>query len=96
MLIPSWLSSKKYVFAGSLLPQIRDQVWNITKTTPNVVTNELHTVDGRNPGNQLRLVVYPTIYRVLKKSRSWRRISSINSTLKKMNTSFLNEYIWRI
>ena len=25
----------------------------------------VHTVDGRNPANQLRLVVYPIIYRVL-------------------------------
>ena len=26
-------------------------------------------VDGRNPANQLRLVVYPTIYRVLAPSQ---------------------------
>ena len=27
-------------------------------------SNQRHTVDGRNPANQLRLVVYPIIYRV--------------------------------
>ena len=29
------------------------------------IVSQLHTVDGRNPANQLRLVVYPIIYRVL-------------------------------
>ncbi len=28
-------------------------------------TATTHTVDGRNPANQLRLVVHPIIYRVL-------------------------------
>ena len=38
------------------------------------------TVDRRNPANQLRLVVYPTIYKVLYIHPRWCRISSINST----------------
>ena len=38
-----------------------------------------HTVDARNPANQLRLVVYPIIYRVLY-IPGWCWISSINST----------------
>ena len=29
------------------------------------------TIDGRNPANQLRLVVYPTIYRVFLHPRWW-------------------------
>ncbi len=33
---------------------------NVEKTT----LNKNHTVDGWNPANQLRLVVYPIIYRV--------------------------------
>ena len=36
------------------------------------------TVDGRNPANQLRLVVYPIIYKVFIHPK-WCRISSINS-----------------
>ena len=40
------------------------------------------TVDGWNPANQLRLVVYPIIYRVLAPSKRWScRISSINGTI---------------
>ena len=35
------------------------------------------TVGGRNPTNQLRLVVYPIIYRVFIHPR-WFRISSLN------------------
>ena len=37
------------------------------------------TVDGRNPANQLRLIVYPIIYRVLLHPRWLFGISSINS-----------------
>ena len=37
------------------------------------------TVDGRNPPNQLRLVVYPIIYRIFYiPGPRWCRISSIN------------------
>ena len=38
-----------------------------------------HTVHGRNPANQLRLVVYPIVYR-----NFWCGISSINSSTWKM------------
>ena len=38
------------------------------------------TVDGRNPANQLRLAVYPMIYKVLYIPDGDRRISSINSS----------------
>ena len=31
--------------------------------TPNYDLT-FHTVDGRNPANQLRLVVYPSIYKI--------------------------------
>ena len=40
--------------------------------------NIIDTVDGQNPANQLRLVVYPIIYEVFLHPR-WCRISSINS-----------------
>ena len=39
------------------------------------------TVDGWNPANQLRLVVYPIIYRVSAPSQVVSRISAINSSL---------------
>ena len=40
-----------------------------------------HTVDGWNPANQLRLVVYPIIYKVLAPSKRWLfGISAINSS----------------
>ena len=38
------------------------QLWMFALAAPTIV---LVTVDGRNPANQLRLVVYPIIYRVL-------------------------------
>ena len=37
-----------------------------------------YTVDGRNPANQLRLVVYPIVYKVV--HPRWCRISSIKSS----------------
>ena len=36
---------------------------------PSIQTNGFLPVDGRNPANQLRLVVYPTLYRVLAPSQ---------------------------
>ena len=46
------------------------------------VFDRRHIVDGRNPATQMRLVVYPIIYRVLMGfvHPSWCRSSSINST----------------
>ena len=35
------------------------------ETTMRLVSTELYTVDGRNPANQLRLVAFPIIYKVL-------------------------------
>ena len=35
------------------------------KTSDCYLAMHFHAVDGRNPANQLRLVVYPIIYRVL-------------------------------
>ena len=43
-----------------------------------------HTVDGRNPANQLRLVVYPVIYRLFT-SEVVGRISAINNRSRKPN-----------
>ncbi len=37
--------------------------------------NQRNAVDGRNPADQLRLVVYPIIYRVLDIPGGERRIS---------------------
>ena len=45
--------------------------------------SQLHTVDGRNPANQLRLVVYPMIYRGFIHPRWLFRTSSINSSTSK-------------
>ena len=41
------------------------------------LTTGYHTVDGRNPANQLRLIVYPTIFTRFYTSKRWfsRRIS---------------------
>ena len=39
-------------------------------------------VDGRNPANQLRLVVYPTIYKVLAPSQMVSRISEPSTVYK--------------
>ena len=40
-----------------------------------------HAVDGRNPANQLRLIVYPNIYKVFDLYPRWLfRIASNNST----------------
>ena len=36
------------------------------------------TVDGRIPANQLRLVVYPIIYRVLYISGGWKSLGFLN------------------
>ena len=41
----------------------------------------MDTVDGRNPANQLRLVVYPMIYKILAPSQVVVWISSINSII---------------
>ena len=38
-----------------------DDIW-IFEQPQNPVKHANHTVDGRNPANQLRLVVYPVIY----------------------------------
>ncbi len=54
------------------------KLWWATRATKINTT----TVDGRNPANQLRLVVYPIIYRVLYiRDPRWCRISSINSII---------------
>ena len=37
----------------------------IESSTKNDVWNSGDTVDGRNPANQLRLVVYSIIYRIM-------------------------------
>ncbi len=42
-------------------------------------SSNIHTADGRNPANQLRLVVYPSVYGVLYIPGGFYRISSINS-----------------
>ena len=39
--------------------------WVLSMDQTQEVTQQLTTVDGWNPANQLRLVVYPIIYRVL-------------------------------
>ena len=54
--------------------------WSISETFHS--RTETHTADGRNPVNQLRLVVYPKIYRAFLYPR-WCRISSRNSIEKK-------------
>ncbi len=52
-------------------------------------------VDGWNPANQLRLVVYPIIYEVLAPSQVVGRISSINSsTLPETNSLHLKMDAW--
>ena len=43
--------------------KVSDQ-WCMMKTCVDIQSNK-HTVDGRNPTNYLRLVVYPIIYKVL-------------------------------
>ncbi len=40
-----------------------------TSILSNIAVLALHTVDGTNPENQLRLVVYPIIYEVSKTSQ---------------------------
>ena len=40
-------------------PKIDQEIYKI------LFNHQRTTVDGRNPANQLRLVVYPMIYRVL-------------------------------
>ena len=51
------------------------QVLSYYKMGPSCVRFLAPTVDGRNPANQLRLVVYPTIYKVLAPSQMVSRIS---------------------
>ena len=43
-----------------------------------LILRHIHTVDGRNPAKQLRLVVSPNFYQLLY-IPGWCRISSINS-----------------
>ena len=50
------------------------------KSCPALSQNVGDTVDGRNPANQLRLVVYPTIYKGFIHPRWLFRISSMNSS----------------
>ena len=59
--------------------------WNVTDTLwwslLQSCSPGIGTVDGRNPANQLRLVVYPIIYKVLYIPGGDRRIAAINSIM---------------
>ena len=47
---------------------VGDSEWP-RESIPNCKDYTPHTVDGKYPANQLRLVVYPIIYRVSKTSK---------------------------
>ena len=55
----------------------------LTTNQKSLVHLQYHSniIDGRNPANQLRLVVYPVIYRVFVHRRWLFGISSINSSI---------------
>ena len=56
-------------FVCTMKPQVPIEVNNLSKLS--TLTTAFDSVDGRNPANQLRLVVFPTIYKVLYIPGGW-------------------------
>ena len=95
------------IHVGKYTVRPMDPSWATLRTAKNIFsfwsqwsaksdlfgTNLTILYNGRNPPNQLRLVVYPIIYRVSINPR-WCRISSINSIRQKWAGNLTYPNIW--